>query len=136
MGFLPYKMRTGDLIPWEYLPCAAITPKVGMAMVQNATSGNLEIAKGTTAPTYICMAEYENKVAAGDIVPVIRVDKETIYKVGNSAAMSAVKHGQKVALHASDGLQVTATTEGGVAEVMDYDDAAAAGAGGTVLVRF
>ena len=36
----------------------------------------------------------------------------------------------------TDGLQVTATTTNGVAEIVDFDDKAKSGAGGTVHVRF
>lgn len=105
-----------------------------MALVQ--TGGNLAIAKGTNVPAYISMTERESALTAGDIIPVIRVDSDTIYETTNSAAFTSVKPGDKVTLHASDGLQVTATTTGGVAEVVDFDDAAKAGPGGVVHVRF
>ena len=42
----------------EYLPVAAITPKIGMALIQSG--GNLTTASGTTAPTYISMCEKDN----------------------------------------------------------------------------
>ncbi len=132
--FIPAKSKDGAVTPWEYLPCSAITPKVGMALVQS--SGNLAIATGTTAPTYISMAEKESALAAGDIIPVIRVEKDVIYETTNSASFAAIKKGDKVTLHASDGLQVTATKTSGVAEVVDFDEAAASGAGGKVWVRF
>ena len=48
--------------------------------------------------------------------------------------MSGVNIGAKVTT--SDGLKVTATTTSGVAEIVDFDAAAAAGTGGTVHVRF
>lgn len=126
--FLPHKTAAGNVIPWEYLPSAAITPKAGMAMVQS--SGNLKAAVGTDRSTYICMAERSDAVTAGEIIPAIWVDETT-----NSAAFTSVKLGDKVKLHASDGLQVTATT-GGPTEVVWFDDAAKAGAGGVVHVRF
>lgn len=132
--FLPYSNAAGNVIPWEYLPCGAITPKAGMALVQ--ASGNLAIATGTNAPTYISMYEADAAMTAGDKIPVIRVDHDTIYETSNSAAFSSIKRGQKVTLHASNGLQVTATTSSGVAEVVDFDEKAAAGAGGKVWVRF
>lgn len=132
--FLPDKNAAGNAIPWEYLPAGAITPKVGMALVQ--TGGNLAVAKGTNLPSYISMTEAGAALAAGTIIPVIRVDSDTIYETTNSAAFTSVKQGDKVTLHASDGLQVTATTTGGVAEVVDFDDTAKAGAGGVVHVRF
>ena len=54
-GFIPYSNEDGRVPPWEYLPCGAITPKLGMALVQS--SGNLAIATGTNKPTYISMTE-------------------------------------------------------------------------------
>lgn len=131
--FVPYKSKDGAVTPWEYLPVSAITPKVGMALIQ--TGGNLAIATGTTVPTYISMVDKDSACAAGDIIPVIRVEKDVIYETENSASFSAIKKGDKVTL-AAGGLQVTATKTDGIAEVVDFDDVAAAGAGGKVYVRF
>lgn len=132
--FVPHKNAAGNAIPWEYLPAGAITPKVGMALVQ--TDGNLAVATDANAPSYISMMESNAALTAGTNIPVIRVDHDTIYETTNSAAFSSIKKGDKVTLHASDGLQVTATKTSGVAEVVDFDDAAASGAGGKVYVRF
>lgn len=132
--FVPHKNAAGNVIPWEYLPAGAITPKVGMALVQ--TSGNLAIATGANAPTYLSMIEKDSACTAGDMIPVIRVDHDTIYETSNSASFASIKKGDKVTLHASNGLQVTATKTDGVAEVVDFDDVAASGAGGKVYVRF
>ena len=126
-GFFPDKSDHGAVTPFEYLPCGAITPKAGLALV--LTNGLLALATGATAPTYICMKD------AGTIIPVVRVDKDRIYETTNSAAFSSAKIGQKVTLH-TDGLQVTASTTKGVAEIVDFDDKAKSGAGGTVHVRF
>lgn len=130
-GFIRYSDEEGRVTPWEYLPCSAITPKIGMAMV--LSSGKLAIATGTTKPTHICMAEYDAAVTAGTIVPVIRVQADEIFEVTNSASLSGVNIGQKVTLHASNGLQVTGTTTSGVAEIVRKDGDAS---GSTVLVRF
>lgn len=132
--FVPHKNAAGNVIPWEYLPAGAITPKVGMALVQ--TSGNLAIATGANAPTYLSMIEKDSACTAGDLIPVIRVDHDTIYETSNSASFASIKKGDKVTLHASNGLQVTATKTDGVAEVVDFDDVAASGTGGKVYVRF
>lgn len=131
MGFIPYSNEEGRVTPWEYLPCSAITPKVGMAMVQS--SGNLAIATGTTKPTYICMANYDAAVTAGTIVPVIRVHEDEIFETTNSASLSGVNIGAKVTLHASNGLQITGTTSSGVAELV-YKEADAIGS--RCLVKF
>lgn len=130
-GFIPYSNEEGRVTPWEYLPCSAITPKIGMAMV--LSSGKLAIATGTTKPTHICMADYDAAVTVGTIVPVIRVQADEIFECTNSASLSGVNVGQKVTLHASNGLQVTGTTTSGVAEIVRKDGDAS---GSTVLVRF
>lgn len=130
--FMPFKNNDGARDPYEYLPCSGITPKLGMALVPNS-NGQLAIATGTTAPTYISMFESETAVAAGTVIPVVRVNKRTIYKTTLSASGTSLKLGNKVTLHASNGMQVTATTSDGVAEIVDIIDSAN---GGEVLVRF
>lgn len=125
MAFKIYKTDDGRIPGIEYLPCSAITPKVGMALVQS--SGNLAIATGTTAPTYISMCEKDSACTAGDIIPVIRVSKDMVFETTFSAAATSIKLGNKVTLHASDGMSVTATTTDGVAEVV-YMDGTASGA--------
>ena len=130
MAFLIHSIDDGHVPAWEYLPCSAITPKVGMALVQS--SGNLTTASGTTAPTFISMVERDSAVTAGDLIPVIRVSKDIVFGTTLSAAGSSLKKGQKVTI-ASNGLQVTATTTDGVAEIVDVIDAAS---GGEVRVRF
>lgn len=114
----------------EYLPAGAIVPKVGMALVMSG--GKLAIASGTTAPTYICMTERDTALTDGEIIPVFRVLPDEVFQTTFSAAAASVKLGDKVTLH-TDGLQVTATTTGGVAEVVGIDGTAA---GDSVRVRF
>ena len=130
MGFLIHSVDDNRVLGLEYLPCSAITPKVGMALVQ--TSGNLALASGTTAPTYISMCERDTACTAGELIPVVRVQQDIIFGVPAQAAMTSVKLGDKVTIY-TDGLQVTATTASGVAEVVGMDGTAA---GSTVLVRF
>ncbi len=130
-GFIPYSNEDGRVAPWEYLPCGAITPKLGMALV--FSSGNLAIATGTTKPTHISMCEKPAAVSAGTVIPVIRVQPDQVFETTNSASLSGVNIGQKVTLHASNGLQVTGTTTSGVAEIAAKDGD---GAGSRVLVRF
>lgn len=129
--FVPVKNDTGAPTPWEFLPCGAITPKLGMALIQS--SGNLAIATGTNAPKYISMIEKDSACTAGDLIPVIRVEPGTIYETELSAAGTSLKLGDKVTLHASNGLQVTATTTSGVAEIVEFLGTAS---GDKVRVRF
>lgn len=131
MAFKIYKTDDGRIPGIEYLPCSAITPKVGMALVQS--SGNLAIATGTTAPTYISMCEKDSACTAGDIIPVIRVSKDMVFETNFSAAATSINLGDKVTLHDSDGMQVTATTTSGVAEVVYMDGTAS---GSMCRVRF
>ncbi|MBR4205877.1 MAG: hypothetical protein IKQ92_10400 [Clostridia bacterium] len=129
--FLLHSTDDGRVPPIEYLPCSAITPKAGMALVQS--SGNLAIATGTTKPTYISMIDRASACTAGDIIPVIRIDPDMIFETSFSASAADVKLGQKVTLHASNGGQVTATTTSGVAEVVYMDGTAS---GSMCRVRF
>ena len=62
MAFLIHEVEGGYIPSWEYPPCSAITPKVGMALYQNA--GNLALASGTTMPTHISMTERESALTA------------------------------------------------------------------------
>lgn len=131
MAFKIHKIDDNRIPGIEYLPAGAITPKVGMALYQ--TGGNLAIATGTTAPTYISMCERETACTAGDIIPVIRVNHDMVLETVFSASATSVKLGDKVTLHASDGMQVTGTTTSGVAEVVYMDGTAS---GDMCRVRF
>ncbi len=130
MAFLIHAVEGGRVPSWEYHPCSKMTPKVGMALVK--TSGNLTAAAGANAPTYISMVEKSGEVTAGDIIPVIRVLDGIIFETTFSAAATAVTTGSHVTLSA-DGMQVTGTTTGGVAEVVSMDGTAV---GDRVRVRF
>lgn len=132
MAFLIQSTTDGHVPAWEYLPCSAITPKAGMAMIES--SGKLAIATGTNAPKYICMREEGAAVTAGDIVPVIRVTPDIVFAVPLSASGTSLKIGDLVTLHASDGLQVTATTTSGVAEIVGFPGGQASG--DIAFVRF
>ena len=116
MAFMIHSVEHGRVPAFEYLPCSAITPKIGMALVQS--SGKLAIATGTTKPTYISMVEKSAACTAGDIIPVLRVEEDIIFETTFSASAGSVNLGDKVTLHASSGMQVTATTSSGVAEVV------------------
>ena len=128
--FRIHSTNDGRVPPIEYLPAGAITPKVGMALVQS--SGNLALASGTAKPTYISMCERETALTAGDLIPVIRVEDGMIFGTELSAAGTSLKLGSKVTI-ATDGLRVTATTTDGVAEIVGMHGTAI---GDEVLVRF
>jgi hypothetical protein len=127
--FLNKKNADGHVAPFEQLPCSAITPKNGMAMV--LSSGKLAVASGANKPEFICVEDHGAAVSAGDLVTVVRVEADTDYMTTLSAA-GALNIGDKVTL-ASDGLRVTATTASGVAEIVAMEGTAS---GDTVVVRF
>lgn len=130
MAFKIYSTDDNRVPGIEYLPASAITPKVGMALTQ--TAGQLALATDATAPTYISVCEKDSKCTAGDIIPVIRVGKDMILETTFDAAATSIKLGDKVTLR-TDGLQVTATTTNGVAEVVYMDGTAS---GSMCRVRF
>ena len=130
-GFIPYQNEDGRVAPWEYLPCGAITPKLGMALY--LSSGVFAIATGTTKPTHISMCERSAACTSGDIIPVVKVQPDQVFECTASASLSGVPIGSKVTLHASNGLQVTGTTASGVATIVAKDGDSS---GSRVLVRF
>ncbi len=130
-GFIPYSNSDGRVQPWEYLPAAGSTaPGIGLALVLSA--GKLVKASGATRPAYICMREEAAAVAAGTLIPVIRVEPDQVFECVSSEGLSGVEIGAKVTI-ASDGLRVTASTTDGVAAIVDKDGDEA---GSRVLVRF
>lgn len=130
MSFKPHSVDGGRVPGWEYHPCSsAVTPKIGLAMVQNG--GVLTVATGSAVPSYICMCEKEEACKEGDIIPCIRVHHDIIFETTITAA-PVCPVGSKVTL-SDDGLEVTAEQDGGVAELV-YIDGAEEGC--TVRVRF
>ena len=130
-GFIPESIEDGHVPAFAYLPSGAITPKLGMALTQS--SGLLAVATGTTKPSYICMCEKESAVTSGELLPVIRVTDDIVFRTTCSASFADRKLGDRVTLHASNGLQVTATTTNGVATVVGIEGTES---GSAVSVRF
>lgn len=130
MAFFVHSVDDGSTLPIEYLPCSAIMPVAGMALT--LTDGNLAVAGGTTKPTYISMRQADKDVKAGEIIPVLRVGPGVIFETELSENGTGLKLGDKVTLD-SGGLDVTATTEGGTAELVAILGTAA---GDRVRVRF
>lgn len=89
--FLPYK-RNGIPVALEYLPAEAITPKVGLCLQQDATSGQLQVA-AADVPKYICMYESASALTAGDIIPVERIKKGIEYESKLDGDNSSLKCG-------------------------------------------
>ena len=103
--FLPYKFD-GSCKPQsiDYLPAAAITPKVGMALHPNS-DGNLAIAT-TGKISYISLIEKSAAVTAGDLIPVLHVTPDMLFETVFSASASSIDPGDLVSV-ADDGLRAT-----------------------------
>ena len=108
----------------EYLDVTA-GEAVDVGEALTLASGALTKCGTTTAPAYIAMgvkrADDTNRT-----IPVCRVEKNQVYAVPVTAVPTALKIGDKVTLYA-DGMQVTATTSGGVITVVDLCGATAIG---------
>ena len=99
---------TGSVEPFAYLEkTAGETVQAGEAL--SVANGKLTKCAAAAKPEYIAMGG-ENRQGLG---PVIRVLPTTVFEVPAAADQSALAVGSKVTLH-TDGLQVTATTSGGV----------------------
>lgn len=128
---MAFKLCRSDIYstyPLEYLlPTANEAFEVGEACV--LSGGKLTKCGATATPAYITMG----KTAAGaDKVPCIRVQKTQVFETTFSAAPTDLTAGNKVTLH-TDGLQVTATTTSGVAEIVEIGGTVA---GSLAKVRF
>ena len=123
MAFQLYQTDDGRELPFEYLPCSAITPKFGMAMI--VSSGKLAVASGTDKPEYICCREEKSAVSAGTVIPVVKVQPDQRWRVRSSSSFTV---GAAYTL-ASDGLGITTTTTSGVFTVDETHD-------GEIIGRF
>ena len=111
MGFIPYKVD-GSNRPesLEYLPAAAITPEIGMALYWDSSNGVLAKCTGyTNKPTHICKTKGTAALTAGDVIPVTKINPDVVYEVPSQADNSSTNLGAMVQIH-TDGCQVTATT--------------------------
>lgn len=130
MSFKTHTQDHSSVLPIEEQPCSAIQPQVGMAMVMSG--GLLVKATGITKPTYICVTQRSAVVEAGELVQVVPYDGGTILETEFAADAAAIKRGDKVTIH-TDAMSVTATTNGGIAEVVHMSGTAQ---GSTCRVRF
>lgn len=91
MSFLPFQYANG-VTPWEYLPAGAITPKVGMLLELDASTGQLKVCS-QGIPHYISMAEHSSAVSAGTLIPVIKIEKDTVYETQLDGDVSSLPLG-------------------------------------------
>lgn len=116
MAFYIHQTDDGRVPGFEFMPCSAIIPKIGMAM--KVTSGNLAVASAADKPTYISMTERTTACTAGDLIPVIRVNPDIIFEVSTPSSFSQAV-GVKAKL-GSDGISLQ-NASGGTAEIVYTD---------------
>lgn len=112
--------------PTEYLPVTE-NETYTVGEVLKLVSGAVTKSGATDVPVYICAGQPGEQG-----LPAYRVQKTQSYETTLSAAGTSLKIGDKVTVH-TDGLQVTATTTSGIAEIISIDNAEV---GGAVTVRF
>lgn len=114
--FSVYKRDVADVNPTEYLPGAALTIKLGMAVKLAANA--ITKAGASDIPTHVVIGKHNSD---GNF-PVLAVNDNTYFIVETSATVSETNVGDVVTIDA-DGLRVTATTAGGVFRITKFIDA-------------
>lgn len=115
LGFIPADSCEYAI---EYLPAAAITPKIGLALA--FSSGKLAVS---TTPEFICMTERAAAVAAGTIIPVLRINKNMKFQAVLDGSTSFTAG--TIAQITSDGLKVDADgSTAGVFQITELDGTA------------
>lgn len=128
--FMLSRMLVGNTPPIVYMqPTDGETYQVGEAL--KLASGKVTLCSGAVAPSHVCVGPIDDN----GVVPCVEVQKYMEFEttLGVTQADSAtVGVGDKVTLH-TDGMQVTATKTGGVAEVTGIDGQTV---GSRVTVKF
>lgn len=128
--FIPEIWHNSESEPWELQPAAnGLELHVGTALT--FSGGNLVKATGSNKPGFICMQEVTTN-KAGQMIHVERVRPETVYETTLAVASAGIARGNKYTID-STGEKLTATTDSGVAEVVNFNGTAA---GSKVRVRF
>lgn len=128
--FVLSRMLVGNTPPIVYMqPTDSESYQVGEAL--KLASGKVTLCSGAVAPSHVCVGPIDDN----GVVPCVEVQKYMEFEttLGVAPADSAtVGVGDKVTLH-TDGMQVTATKTGGVAEVTGIDGQTV---GSRVTVKF
>ena len=128
--FMLSRMLVGNTPPIVYMqPTDSESYQVGEAL--KLASGKVTLCSGAVAPSHVCVGLIDDN----GVVPCVEVQKYMEFEttLGVAPADSAtVGVGDKVTLH-TDGMQVTATKTGGVAEVTGIDGQTV---GSRVTVKF
>lgn len=129
MAFKIHTRDTAAVMPMEYLPGAAGAYKMGQMLTVAAGKVKPVSAATNTTPPYVCMAE--KTIAEGELVPVVRVSRDTVYETQLNAAAEAAVIGTKLQV-AADGVTASAAAAG-TFEIVKLEGT---GAGDTVWGRF
>lgn len=128
--FMLSRMLVGNTPPIVYMqPTDSESYQVGEAL--KLASGKVTLCSGAVAPSHVCVGPIDDN----GVVPCVEVQKYMEFEttLGVAPADSAtVGVGDKVTLH-TDGMQVTTTKTGGVAEVTGIDGQTV---GSRVTVKF
>lgn len=128
--FMLSRMLVGNTPPIVYMqPTDSESYQVGEAL--KLASGKVTLCSGAVAPSHVCVGPIDNN----GVVPCVEVQKYMEFETTLGVAptdSATVGVGDKVTLH-TDGMQVTATKTGGVAEVTGIDGQTV---GSRVTVKF
>lgn len=128
--FMLSRMLVGNTPPIVYMqPTDSESYQVGEAL--KLASGKVTLCGGAVAPSHVCVGPIDDN----GVVPCVEVQKYMEFETTLGVAptdSATVGVGDKVTLH-TDGMQVTATKTGGVAEVTGIDGQTV---GSRVTVKF
>lgn len=128
--FMLSRMLVGNTPPIVYMqPTDGETYQVGEAL--KLASGKVTLCRDAAAPSHVCVGPIDDN----GVVPCVEVQKYMEFETTLGVApedSATVGVGDKVTLH-TDGMQVTATKDGGVAEVTGIDGQTV---GSRVTVKF
>lgn len=128
--FMLSRMLVGNTPPIVYMqPTDSESYQVGEAL--KLASGKVTLCSGAVAPSHVCVGPIDDN----GVVPCVEVQKYMEFETTLGVApvdSATVGVGDKVTLH-TDGMQVTATKTGGVAEVTGIDGQTV---GSRVTVKF
>ena len=128
--FMLSRMLVGNTPPIVYMqPTDGESYQVGEAL--KLASGKVTLCGGAAAPSHVCVGPIDDN----GVVPCVEVQKYMEFETTLGVAptdSATVGVGDKVTLH-TDGMQVTATKTGGVAEVTGIDGQTV---GSRVTVKF
>lgn len=128
--FMLSRMLVGNTPPIVYMqPTDSESYQVGEAL--KLASGKVTLCSGAVAPSHVCVGPIDDN----GVVPCVEVQKYMEFETTLGVAptdSATVGVGDKVTLH-TDGMQVTTTKTGGVAEVTGIDGQTV---GSRVTVKF